>query len=75
MKLLPAVQGIRFNDVHSEYILTRNRNYNETWNGNADIDSVALYNLVDDPKEELNLAKNDTMAEKATKLKWRRKVF
>ena len=47
---------------------TKNRNYNETWGGNADVDSVALYNLVDDPKEELNLAKNDTMAEKATKM-------
>ena len=47
---------------------TKNRNYNETWGGNTDVDSVALYNLVDDPKEELNLAKNDTMAEKATKM-------
>ena len=47
---------------------TKNRNYNETWGGNADVESVALYNLVDDPKEEFNLAKNDTMAEKATKM-------
>ena len=46
----------------------KHRNYNETWSGNADIETVALYNLVDDPKEELNLAKNDTMAEKATEM-------
>ena len=52
--------------MYSEYISDKNRNYNETWDGNADVDSVALYNLADDPKEELNLAKNDTMAEKAT---------
>ena len=43
------------------------RNYNSTWGGNADIESVALYNLADDPMEKLNLAKNDTMAEKVTK--------
>ena len=46
-------------------ILDDYRNYNETWNGNADVDSVALYNLKDDPEEGLNLAKNDTMLEKA----------
>jgi len=47
------------------------RNYNETWGGNADVDSVALYNLVDDPKEEFNLANNDTMAEKVEELRSR----
>ena len=46
-------------------IINDYRNYNETWNGNADVDSVALYNLKDDPEEGLNLAKNDTMLEKA----------
>ena len=46
-------------------ILDDYRNYNETWNGNADVDSVALYNLKDDPEEGLNLAQNDTMLEKA----------
>ena len=45
---------------------TKHRNYNETWDGNADVERVALYNLINDPKEELNLANNDTMAEKAT---------
>lgn len=60
--------------MKSEYKLDKNRNYNETWGGNADVDSVALYNLVDDPKEELNLAKNDTMAEKATEMEIARMI-
>jgi len=47
------------------------RNYNSTWGGNADIESVALYNLADDPMEKLNLAKNDTMAEKVEELRSR----
>lgn len=70
-----AGAAIRIDDyklvVGCETLAACARNYNETWNGNADVDSVALYNLKDDPEEGLNLAKNDTMLEKVEELRSR----